>query len=56
MECVRPPVSLEDANAIISACAGTADWRPLFLTGLVTVVVVLVIVLLVIQVVKSVVR
>jgi D-arabinose 1-dehydrogenase-like Zn-dependent alcohol dehydrogenase len=39
MTCFRLPLSLDDAEAIVVACSGQADWRPLFLMGLGTVAV-----------------
>lgn len=40
MSCFRIPLTLEDADALIVACSGQADWRPLFLLGLATLVIV----------------
>lgn len=37
--CLSAPTSLEAAEAIIACAAGTAEWRPLFVTGLMTVLV-----------------
>ena len=34
MTCLRLPLSLDDAEAMVVACSGQADWRPLFLLGL----------------------
>jgi hypothetical protein len=32
--CLRMPRDLSDADAIIAACSGVADWRPAFVYGL----------------------
>ena len=37
MNCVRIPLSLDDATAIVE-CAGGSDWRSAFVLGLETVV------------------
>jgi hypothetical protein len=33
-DCLRLPLSLEDADSIIGVCSGVAEWRPLFVLGL----------------------
>ncbi len=33
MTCLHVPFSLEDAEAVVVACSGVADWRPLFVLG-----------------------
>lgn len=40
--CLRVPGSLQDADAVVVACSGQADWRPLFVLGLEAAVVVVV--------------
>lgn len=56
MECVRAPASVEDASAIIAACTGYADWRPLFLMGLGTLMIFVAVSFLLIQALRSVIR
>lgn len=33
MTCFRIPTSIEDADLLIQACSGVADWRPAFVLG-----------------------
>jgi hypothetical protein len=42
---LRIPTSLSEADAIIAACSGVADWRPAFVLGLGSAALVVVLVL-----------
>ncbi len=48
MTCLSLPTSLEAADAMIVACSGVADWRPMFLLGTETATLIVVIVVAVV--------
>ena len=52
MDCIHAPTSINDAEAIIEACAGP-NWRSAFLLGLGTLVAALVLVAIIVWVIRE---